>query len=200
MQMSNRSYPQSGAGHHRQSGSDARQRRNRNSSYLSIRTGSSRMRATCRGASRSAHSGQLSCTRLSVISMRRYWRKQHKQDRWLQFWSSGSCSAGCRTRHKGHSRNSWPPREARLADSGSGSVAAGSEDTLVGVGGWRSCCCCCWWSCCVATLALFPLDPRLPLNRLWNEILPCFFPRHLGLGTPLTEEWGDSESFSDPIS
>lgn len=167
MQISNQSYPQSGAGHHRQSGSDAKQRRSRNSSYFSIRTGSSRMRATCCGASRSAHSGQLSCTRLSVISIRRYCRKQHRQDRWLQFWSSGSCSAGCRTKHNGHSRKSWPPREAWLADSGSaGSVAVGSEDTLVGVGGWRSCC---WCSCCVRgvpTLALFPLDPRLPLNRL----------------------------------
>lgn len=88
------SYPQSGAGHHRQSGSDARQRRSRNSSYFSIRLGSSKMRATCRGASRSAHSGQLSCTRLSVISIRKYCLRQHRQDRWLHPWSSGSCSAG----------------------------------------------------------------------------------------------------------
>lgn len=202
-------YPQSGAGHHRQSGSDARQRRSRNSSYFSIRLGSSKMRATCRGASRSAHSGQLSCTRLSVISIRKYCLRQHRQDRWLHPWSSGSCSAGWRTRHRGHSRSSWPPKEAWLADNGSaGSAVDGSDETFVGVGGWRSCCCwscCCWCSCCargVPTLALFPLDPRLPWKRLWKEILPCFLPgpRHFGLGMPLTEEWGDSESFSDPIS
>ncbi len=167
------------------------------------------MRATCLGTSRSAHSGQLSCTRLSVISIRKYCRRQPRQDRWLHPWSSGSCSAGCRTRHRGHSRSSWPPSEAWLADNGSaGSAAEGSNETLVGVGGWRSCCCwscCCWCSCCtrgVPTLALFLLDPRLPWKRLWKEILPCFLPGplHFGLGMPLTEEWGDSESFSDPIS
>lgn len=44
-------------------------------------------------------------------------------------------------------------------------------------------------------------EPRLLWKRLWKEMRPWRFPgaRHLGLGMPLTEEWGDSESFSDPI-
>ncbi|KAG7262986.1 hypothetical protein CRUP_012985 [Coryphaenoides rupestris] len=53
----------SGAGHQRQSGSEARQRRSRNSSYFSSSAPSCRMSATCRGTSRSAHSGQLSWSR-----------------------------------------------------------------------------------------------------------------------------------------
>lgn len=131
-----RSYPQSGAGHQRQSGSDARHRRSRNSSYFSSSAPSSRMSATCCGASFSAHSGQLSWTLLSVISMRRYCRRQHRQERWLHPSSSGSCSAGWRTRHRGHSRRSDSPeegaplRDSRLEDSAlegrSWGVAAGA--------------------------------------------------------------------------
>lgn len=118
-----RSYPQSGAGHQRQSGSDARHLRNRNSSYFSSRAPSSKMSATCCGASFSAHSGQLSWTLLSVISMRRYCRRQHRQERWLHPSSSGSCSAGWRTRHRGHSKRldspeeGVPVRDCRLEES-----------------------------------------------------------------------------------
>lgn len=199
------SYPQSGAGHQRQSGSEARHRLSRNSSYFSNRAASSRISATCLGANLSAHSGQLSCTRLSVISMRRYWRRQQRQERWLQPWSSASWSRGWRTRHSGHSRSSCPPREAWLVDKGSAvSAVRGSGEAAVGVGGWRSCCCC--WLCCwakgVPELALLLLEPRLLWKRLAKEILLCFLPgpRHLGLGMPLTDEWGESESFSDPIA
>lgn len=199
-------YPQSGAGHQRQSGSEARHRLSRNSSYFSRRAASSRMRATCLGANLSAHSGQLSWTRLSVISMRRYWRRQQRQERWLQPWSSASWSRGWRTRHSGHSRSSCPSREAWLEDKGlAKSAVRGSGEAAVGVGGWRSCCCCCWLFCCangVPELALLLLEPCLLWKRLAKEILPCFLPgpRHLGLGMPLTDEWGDSESFSDPIA
>lgn len=118
------SYPQSGAGHHRQSGSEARHLRSRNSSYLSSRAASSKMSPTCRGDSLSAHSGQLSWTRLSVISMRRYCRRQQRQERWLHPSSSGSCSGGLRTRHRGHSRRSAssedgaPTRDGSLEESG----------------------------------------------------------------------------------
>lgn len=222
------SYPQSGAGHHLQSGSEARHLLSRNSSYFSSRAASSKMSATCRGASLSAHSGQLSWTRLSVISMRRYWRRQHRHERWLQPSSSGSCSAGWRTRHRGHSRRlgspeaSAPLRDGWLDERGFEGVldaaslrvvaawvvvvgvaeaAAGAEVNVEG----RSCCCVWWW--CVKGVAAPPLgalearELRLLLKRLWKEMrlrcLPAAW--HLGLGTPPTDEWGDSESFSDPI-
>lgn len=116
--------PQSGAGHHRQSGSEARHLRSRNSSYFSSRAASFKMSATCCGTSLSAHSGQLSWTRLSVISMRRYCRRQQRQERWLHPSSSGSWSAGWRTRHRGHSRRlaspeeGAPPRDGSLEESG----------------------------------------------------------------------------------
>lgn len=224
------SYPQSGAGHHRQSGSEARHLLSRNSSYFSIRAASSKMSATCRGASLSAHSGQLSWTRLSVISMRRYWRRQQRQDRWLQPSSSGSWSAGWRTRHRGHSRRlvspeeAPPPRDGWLEESGFegvpeaaswGVVAVVAVVVVVGLAAAAAaaelkaegCSCCCvwwWWDKGVAAPplgALVPRELRLPWKRLWKEMRPWRLPgaRHLGLGTPLTEEWGDSESFSDPI-
>lgn len=213
-------HPQSGAGHHLQSGSEARQRRSRNSSYFSSRAASSRMSATCRGASLSAHSGQLSCTRLSVISMRRYWRRQQRQERWLQPSSSGSCSAGWRTRHSGHSRRLGSPAPARdgwLEESGfegvlqaaslSLAVAAVAAAAAVGVElkAAGSCCCAWWWwanGAAAPPLGARPLrEPRLLWKRLWKEIRPWRFPaaRHLGLGTLLTDEWGDSEPFSEPI-
>lgn len=49
--------------------------------------------------------------------------------------------------------------------------------------------------------ALAPLEPRLLRKRLWKEMRPWRLPgaRHFGLGTPLMEVGGDSESFSDPI-
>ena len=53
----------------------------------------------------------------------------------------------------------------------------------------------------MAVPALAPREPRLLWKRLWNEMRPWRLPgaRHFGLGTPLIEVGGDSESFSDPI-
>lgn len=64
-------HPQSGAGHQRQSGSEARYRRSMNSSYLCMSGGSASSRRMSCGLSRSLHSGQLMGTRLSLISRRR---------------------------------------------------------------------------------------------------------------------------------
>lgn len=76
------SYPQSGAGHQRQSGSATSHLLSMNSSYLSMSARSPRiMRMSC-GLKRSEHSGQLMLTRDSEISMRRYWRRQSMQERW----------------------------------------------------------------------------------------------------------------------
>lgn len=76
------SYPQSGAGHHLQSGSATSHLLNMNSSYLSMSARSPRMIQMSCGLKRSEHSGQLMLTRDSEISMRRYWRRQSIQERW----------------------------------------------------------------------------------------------------------------------
>lgn len=76
------SYPQSGAGHHLQSGSATSHLLNMNSSYLSMSARSPRMMQMSCGLNRSEHSGQLMLTRDSEISMRRYWRRQSMQERW----------------------------------------------------------------------------------------------------------------------
>lgn len=224
--LQDQSYPQSGAGHQRQSGSDARHLRNKNSSYFSSRAPSSKISATCCGASLSAHSGQLSWTLLSVISIRRYCRRQHRQERWLHPSNSGSCAAGWRTRHRGHSRRldspeEWAPvRDCWLEESGLEEVlkgtfcgvaaavvalmfaaepGAGAEFKAAG----RSCCGVCWWrERWGGTPALGALrEPRLLWKRLEKEMRPwrLLTVWQLGLGMPLTEEWFDSESLSDPI-
>lgn len=96
------------------------------------------MSATCCGASLSAHSGQLRWTLLSVISIRRYWRRQHRQERWLHPSNSGSCSAGWRTRHRGHSRRLDSPKEGApvrdcwLEESGLEEVLKGASCGVAG--------------------------------------------------------------------
>lgn len=101
-------YPQSGAGHHRQSGSATSHLLSMNSSYFSMSTRSPRiMRISC-GLKRSEHSGQLILTRDSEISIRRYWRRQSMQDRWWQVMMSGKLSLEWCRRHKGHSSSSAP--------------------------------------------------------------------------------------------
>lgn len=102
------SYPQSGAGHQRQSGSATSHLLNMNSSYLSMSARSPRiMRMSC-GLKRSQHSGQLMLTRDSEISIRRYWRRQSMQERWWQVIMSGKLSLEWCRRHSGHSSNSAP--------------------------------------------------------------------------------------------
>lgn len=105
-----------------------------------------------------------------------------------------------------------PPRDGWLEDSGfDGVLEAASWGVVVAVvvvvvgvaaaaagaelkADGRSCCCVWWrWDKGVAAPALGPLvlrEPRLLWKRLWKEMRPWRLPaaRHLGLGTPLTEE------------
>lgn len=74
------SYPQSGAGHHLASGSDTRIRRSMNSSYLLISEVLSSICAMSFGWNLSAHSGHAIFTRLSIISIFKYWRRHSRQD------------------------------------------------------------------------------------------------------------------------
>ncbi|PWA32402.1 hypothetical protein CCH79_00011977 [Gambusia affinis] len=109
-------YPQSGAGHQRQSGSATSHLLSMNSSYFSISTRSARiMRMSC-GLKRSAHSGQLMLMRDSEISMRRYWRRQSLQERWWHVMMSGKLSLESRRRHSGHSSSSTPAAPPALAE------------------------------------------------------------------------------------
>lgn len=115
-------YPQSGAGHQRQSGSATSHLLSMNSSYFSISALSPRiMRMSC-GLNLSEHSGQLMLTRDSEISMRRYWRKQSMQERWWQVMMSGKLSLEWRRRHSGHSSSSpitpSPPLQEEVEDEG----------------------------------------------------------------------------------
>lgn len=101
---------QSGAGHQRVSGSAARKRRSWNSSKRSSRAPSSRMARTSGRASTSGHCGQAMPTRLSEISMRRYWRKQSVQARCWQEDRRGKWPRGWLRRQSGHSTrcsSSW---------------------------------------------------------------------------------------------
>lgn len=104
--MEKKTYPQSGAGHHLQSGSATSHRLSMNSSYFSIRMSSFNIKRISWGLNRSEHSGQLILTLLSEISIRRYCRKQSTQDLWWQVMISGNLSLECRRRHKGHSMKS----------------------------------------------------------------------------------------------
>lgn len=97
------SHLQSGAGHQRVSGSAARKRLNWYSSNRSSSARSSRMARTSSGASVSGHCGQAMPTRLSEISMRRYWRRQSEHVRWEQEVSRGKWQRGWLSRHSGHS-------------------------------------------------------------------------------------------------
>lgn len=110
------SYPQSGAGHHLQSGSATSHLLNMNSSYLSMSARSPRMMQMSCGLKRSEHSGQLMLTRDSEISMRRYWRRQSIQERWWQVMMSGKLSLEWCRRHKGHSRSSGPTPPPTLVE------------------------------------------------------------------------------------
>lgn len=105
------SHLQSGAGHQRVSGSDARKRLSWYSSNLSSNARSSSMARTSRGASVSGHCGQAMPTRLSDISIRRYWRRQSEHALWEQEVSRGKWQRGWLSRHSGHSSrcssNSW---------------------------------------------------------------------------------------------
>ncbi len=103
---------QSGAGHQRVSGSAARKRRSWNSSKRSSSAPSSRMARTSGRARASGHCGQAIPTRLSEISMRRYWRKQSVQARCWQEDKRGKWPRGWLRRQSGHStrcssRCSW---------------------------------------------------------------------------------------------
>lgn len=100
------SYPQSGAGHQRQSGSVISHLLSMNSSYFSMRALSPKINWISWGLKRSEHSGQQMLTRDSEISMRRYCRRQSAQERWWQVIMSGKCSRVWRRRHKGHSNRS----------------------------------------------------------------------------------------------
>lgn len=106
LQTPRKTYPQSGAGHHLQSGSATSQRLSINSSYFSIKMSSFSIKRISWGLNRSEHSGQLMLTLLSEISIRRYWRKQSTQDLWWHVIISGNLSLECRKRHKGHSMKS----------------------------------------------------------------------------------------------
>lgn len=105
------SHLQSGAGHQRVSGSEARKRLNWYSSNLSSNARSSRMARTSRGASVSGHCGHAMPTRLSDISIRKYWRRQSEHALWEQEVSRGKWQRGWLSRHSGHSSrcssNSW---------------------------------------------------------------------------------------------
>ncbi len=94
---------QSGAGHQRVSGSAARKRRSWNSSKRSSSAPSSRMARTSGRARASGHCGQAIPTRLSEISMRRYWRKQSVQARCWQEDKRGKWPRGWLRRQSGHS-------------------------------------------------------------------------------------------------
>lgn len=94
---------QSGAGHQRVSGSAARNRRSWNSSKRSSKAPSSRMARTSGSARASGHCGQAMPTRLSKISMRRYWRKQSVQARCWQEDRRGKWPRGWLSRQSGHS-------------------------------------------------------------------------------------------------
>lgn len=100
------SYPQSGAGHQRQSGSATSHLLSMNSSYFSMRARSPRIIWMSWGLKRSEHSGQLMLTRDSEISMRRYCRRQSAQERWGQVMMSGKLSRAYRSKHRGHSSSS----------------------------------------------------------------------------------------------
>lgn len=100
------SYPQSGAGHQRQSGSATSHLLSMNSSYFSMRARSPRINWMSWGLKRSEHSGQQMFTRDSEISMRRYCRRQSAQERWWQVMMSGKRSRAWRSRHRGHSSSS----------------------------------------------------------------------------------------------
>lgn len=108
---------QSGAGHQRVCGSAARKRLSWYSSNRSSRARSSRMARTSTGASVSGHCGHAMPTRLSDISMRRYWRRQSVHVRWEQEVSRGKWQRGWLSRHSGHSSRcsskscSWPEEE-----------------------------------------------------------------------------------------
>lgn len=110
------SYPQSGAGHHLQSGSATSHLLSMNSSYFSISVLSPRIRRMSWGLNLSAHSGQLMLTRDSEISMRRYWRRQSMQERWWQVMISGKLSREWCRRHRGHSSSSEPVPPPALDD------------------------------------------------------------------------------------
>lgn len=104
--LSCHSYPQSGAGHQRQSGSATSHLLSMNSSYFSMSARSPRINWMSWGLKRSEHSGQQMFTRDSEISMRRYCRRQSAQERWWQVMMSGKRSRAWRSRHRGHSRSS----------------------------------------------------------------------------------------------
>lgn len=97
------SYPQSGAGHQRTSGSETRTRRTMKSSYLSIRLWFCRMFRMSLGWYFSVHSGQEMFIRLSVISIFRYVCRQVLQERWWHVMISGKSSTGLSIKHSGHS-------------------------------------------------------------------------------------------------
>lgn len=94
---------QSGAGHQRVSGSAARKRRSWYSSKRSSNALSSKIARTSGGASASGHCGQAIPTRLSEISMRRYWRKQSVHARCGHEDRRGKWARGWLSRHSGHS-------------------------------------------------------------------------------------------------
>lgn len=61
------------------------------------------MARTSSGARVSGHCGHAMPTRLSEISMRRYWRRQSEHVRWEQEESRGKWQRGWLSRHSGHS-------------------------------------------------------------------------------------------------
>ena len=96
-------YPQSGAGHHLQSGSIINRRLKVNSSYLFINISSWRTSLMSFGWSGSAHSGHAMFTRLSVISIFKYCPRHSRHDRCSHVMMSGNWSLGRSIRHSGHS-------------------------------------------------------------------------------------------------
>lgn len=142
------SHLQSGAGHQRVSGSAARKRLSWYSSNLSSSARSSRMARTSSGARVSGHCGHAMHTRLSDISMRRYWRRQSEHVRWEQEVSRGKWQRGWLSRHSGHSSRcssnscSWleeerdrTPVEPLLAAPAHSAVAAPSSPASAAAGG-----------------------------------------------------------------
>lgn len=132
--LSTSSYPQSGAGHQRQSGSATSHLLSMNSSYFSMRARSPRIIRMSWGLKRSEHSGQQMFTRDSEISMRRYCRKQSAQERWWQVMMSGKRSRAWRSRHRGHSSSS--DEEPEIDEVDAAPSAAWAEVLSWRVSGW----------------------------------------------------------------
>jgi len=198
--LGSRSYPQSGAGHQRQSGSATSHLLSMNSSYFSMMARSPRIIWMSWGLKRSEHSGQQMLMRDSEISMRRYCRRQSAQERWWQVMMSGKRSREWRRRHRGHSSSS---DEEPNSDEVDAAASAQWADVLS------------WtvsdWTLSVLTMASIPaaacrgLDLRLGsrsgrrrrLKREWRDRR-----RFLGVFRTegrLTKEAAEWRSLSEPV-